>query len=303
MRRLHYHLVDVFTNKRFGGNQLAVFTNGRGIPAETMQKIARELNLSETTFILPPEDPANDYKVRIFTPGMELPMAGHPTVGTSYILAREHMVPLEGSQILIRLEEGVGLIPVTVDLQDGKPTTARMRQLTPTFGEDFSDRRALIAETLSLSLSDIDPDYPPQIVSCGVPILMIPLTSMEAIQKIKVRLDLVDTLLTHDISHELFVFTRETALPTSTVHSRMFAPQLGIAEDPATGAASGPLGSYLVKYGIVKGGDSVHIVGEQGFEMGRESIIQIDIEQTNGEISGVYVGGECVYVGEGFLEI
>jgi trans-2,3-dihydro-3-hydroxyanthranilate isomerase len=228
-------------------------------------------------------------------------MAGHPTIGTSFILAREHMVNLEGSQILIRLEEGVGLIPVTVDLEDGKPVKAMMRQPIPSFGPDFSDRRQLIADTLSLQLSDLDENYPAEIVSCGVPILLIPLKSMEAIRKIKVRLDLVEELLTNDVSHELFVFTRETVLPGSTVHSRMFAPQLGIIEDPATGAASGPLGSYLVKYGIIKSGD--HIVGEQGFEMGRESIIHIDIEQTDGEISGVYVGGECVYVGEGFLEI
>jgi trans-2,3-dihydro-3-hydroxyanthranilate isomerase len=303
MRRLHYHLVDVFTNKRFGGNQLAVFLNGRDISGEMMQQIARELNLSESTFILPPEDPANHYKVRIFTPGKELPMAGHPTIGTSFILAREHMVNVDGDQTVIRLEEGVGLVPVKVDLQDGKPVKATMQQPLPTFGPDLSDRRALIADTLGISVDDLDPNYPNEVVSCGVPVLMIPLKSMEAIQKIKVRLDLCEQLLEGLDMQELFVFTRETALPTSTVHSRMFAPMLGIYEDPATGAASGPLGSYLVKYGIVEGGDSIHIVGEQGFEMGRESIIHIDIERTNGEISGVYVGGESVYVGEGFLEI
>src|ERR1044071_3397156 len=112
-RRLHYHLVDVFTNEPFGGNQLAVFTNGRGLTTETMQRITAELNLSESTFVFPPDDPANDWKVRIFTPARELPMAGHPTVGTSYILAREHMVTPTEANPLIRLEEGVGIIPVT----------------------------------------------------------------------------------------------------------------------------------------------------------------------------------------------
>ncbi|HEX2905223.1 MAG TPA: PhzF family phenazine biosynthesis isomerase, partial [Phototrophicaceae bacterium] len=134
MRRLHYHLVDVFTNERFGGNQLAVFTNGRGLPTETMQKIARELNFSETTFVLPPSDPANDWRVRIFTPTAEMPMAGHPTVGTAFVLAQEHLVDISAAQPVIRLEEQVGLIPVTFAFADGQPVMAIMQQLPPQFG-------------------------------------------------------------------------------------------------------------------------------------------------------------------------
>ncbi len=298
MRRLHYHLLDVFTNERFGGNQLAVFTNGRGISGDLMQRIAKELNLSETTFVLPPEDPANDWKVRIFTPARELPMAGHPTVGTSYVLAREHMVSVTPAQPMIRLEEGVGVIPVEFQFVDGQPSLIWMQQLQPTFSPEFTDRQ-LAADLLSLPVSDLA-DSPVQEISCGVPFLFIPLASLKAIQSLKFRTDIWERALQQ--YGEVFVFTRETIYPTSTVHSRMFAPSMGIAEDPATGAASGPLGCYLVQYGWVSGSPA-RIVSEQGFEMGRPSFIHIEIEQTAGAISRVRIGGESVYIGEGSLEI
>src|ERR687885_1358209 len=128
MRKIHYHLVDVFTDRLFGGNQLAVVTNGRGISSELMQSIAKEFNLSETTFVLPPEDAENDYRVRIFTPHAELPMAGHPTVGTSFVLAREHMVRRDGRETAITLEEGVGPVPVRIEFEDGEPAFAEMSQ-------------------------------------------------------------------------------------------------------------------------------------------------------------------------------
>lgn len=297
MRRLHYHLLDVFTNERFGGNQLAVFTNGRGIAPELMQRIAKELNLSETTFVLPPDDPANHWKVRIFTPARELPMAGHPTVGTSFVLARERMVDVSLQNPVIRLEEGVGLIPVTFHFKDGEQPLIQMQQRNPIFSPEFTDRQ-LAAEVLSLTVADLD-NYPVQEISCGVPFLFIPLKTLAAIQKIKFRTDIWERALSQ--FGEIFVFTRETTYPTSSVHSRMFAPSMGIAEDPATGAASGPLGSYLVKYGLVNG-NPAHIISEQGFEMGRPSYIHIEIRQQNGEFTFVGVGGHSVYLGEGSLE-
>jgi len=134
MRKLRYHLVDVFTDRQFGGNPLAVFTNGRGVSAETMQTIAKELNLSETTFVLPPEDASNDYRVRIFTPGQELPMAGHPTVGTTFVLAREHLIErgADGTATEIKLEEGVGTIPVRIEWRaDDGGADSRNRDGTP----------------------------------------------------------------------------------------------------------------------------------------------------------------------------
>src|SRR3982751_1524536 len=241
MRKLHYHLVDVFTDRIFGGNQLAVLTNGRGISSELMQSIAKEFNLSETTFVLPPKDSANDYHVRIFTPGSELPMAGHPTVGTSFILAREHMIELGGDEVTIKLEEGVGVIPVQLNFKDGQPDLIWMQQPLPKFGPRFEDSGA-IAEMLSLSPDAIEASLPIEVVSCGVPFLYVPLKNLEAARAIRFRLDVLEKILPNFGVSEVFVFTKETELEGSTIHSRMFAPAIGIQEDPATGAASGPLG-------------------------------------------------------------
>lgn len=296
VRKLHYHRVDVFTNEAFGGNPLAVFLNGRGLSTELMQRIAKEMNLSETTFVLPPEDSANHWKLRIFTPARELPMAGHPTVGTSFVLAREHMVTPTETDPIIRLEEGVGLIPVKFSFKDGTVSLIQMQQRPPIFSPEFADRQ-LAADVLSLTVDDLA-DTPVQEVSCGVPFLYIPLKNMRAIQSIKFRNDVWERALNQ--YGEIFVFTRETTYPESTVHSRMFAPSMGIAEDPATGAASGPLGCYLVRYGIASG---EHIISEQGFEMGRPSYIHIEIRKNGDDINFVGVGGESVYMGEGFLEI
>jgi trans-2,3-dihydro-3-hydroxyanthranilate isomerase len=303
MRRLHYHLVDVFTDRAFGGNPLAVVTNGRGVSGETMQAVAKEFNLSETTFVLPPDDPRHDWRVRIFTPGNELPMAGHPTVGTAFVLAREHLIPRAGRETNIVFEEGVGPVPVRVEFEDGEPSFAEMSQPLPTFGTRLDDRRA-VARMLSLEESDIEPDLPVEVVSCGVPFLYVPLRSLDAARRARPRVDLIERASDeHGFPPEVFVFTRETEGAGSTVHSRMFAPGLGIAEDPATGAASGPLGCYLVRYGLVEAGPSAEIVSEQGIEMGRPSYIRITIERRGDDIAAVRVGGQCHFMGEGFVEI
>jgi trans-2,3-dihydro-3-hydroxyanthranilate isomerase len=300
MRKLRYQLVDVFTNERFGGNQLAVFTNARGLSPEMMQHLTRELNLSECTFVLPPKDQTNDWWVRIFTPGYEMPMAGHPTVGTAFVLAREHLVEVSESKPSIRFEEGVGVIPVTFTFDEGAHLLINMSQPMPTFGPIFEDRAAM-AELLSLDVSELA-DYPLEVVSCGVPFVYVPLKSLAAVQAIKVRVDIWERLLKNYAAPHIYAFTTETVLPGSTVHSRMFAPAMGIGEDPATGAACGPLGCYLVRHGLVQGNPAI-ILNEQGFEMGRRSFIHIEIEQTDGQFSRVSVGGECVYIGEGHIEI
>jgi trans-2,3-dihydro-3-hydroxyanthranilate isomerase len=310
MRKLRYQLVDVFTNRQFGGNPLAVFTNGRGIRPETMQAIAKELNLSETTFVLPPVDPANDYRVRIFTPGKELPMAGHPTVGTTYVLAREHMIERagergsDGAETEIKLEEGVGTIPVRIRWRDGAAQFIQMRQPAPTFGPRVEDVQA-VAEMLSIAPAEIaETNLPLEVVSCGVPFLYVPVKSLHAVQNIKFRLDVWENRLSETVPPEVFVFTREVEFADSTVHSRMFAPGMGIWEDPATGGASGPLGCYLVRYGVVSGeGGMAEFTSEQGIEMGRPSFIKIRITSEGGEITDVRVGGECRFMGEGYLEI
>ena len=303
MRRLHYHLVDVFTDRAFGGNPLAVVTNGRGVSGETMQAIAKEFNLSETTFVLPPDDARHDWRVRIFTPGSELPMAGHPTVGTAFVLAREHLIPRAEREVSIVFEEGVGPVPVRIEFEDGEPSFAEMSQPLPTFGSRLDDR-GVVARMLSLEESDVETDLPVEIVSCGVPFLYVPLRSLDAARRARPRVDLIERASNeHGFPPTVFVFTRETESAFATVHSRMFAPGLGITEDPATGAASGPLGCYLIRYGLVHCDPAAEIVSEQGIEMGRPSYIRIRIERQGAEITAVKVGGQCHFMGEGFIEI
>lgn len=303
MRRLHYHLVDVFTDRTFGGNPLAVITNGRGVSAETMQAVAKEFNLSETTFVLPPDDPRHDWRVRIFTPAHELPMAGHPTVGTTFVLAREHMIARGERETHIVLEEGVGPVPVRVEFEHGEPVFAEMSQPLPTFGLR-PDARGAVARMLSLEESDLESDLPVEVVSCGVPFLYVPLRSLDAARRARPRVDLIERASNeHGFPPEVFVFTREVEHEGSTVHSRMFAPGMGITEDPATGAASGPLGCYLVRYGLVDSDPAAEIVSEQGIEMGRPSYIRIRIERQGDDITAVRVGGQCHFMGEGFIEL
>ena len=303
MRRLHYHLVDVFTDRAFGGNPLAVVTNGRGVDDATMQAVAKEFNLSETTFVLPPDDPRHDWRVRIFTPARELPMAGHPTVGTAFVLAREHLIPRAGREVSVVFEEGVGPVPVRVEFENGEPSFAEMSQPLPTFGQRLKDRQA-VARMLSLEESDVEPDLPVEVVSCGVPFVYVPLRSLDAARRARPRADLIERASQeHGVPPEVFVFTRETEGAYSTVHSRMFAPGMGITEDPATGAASGPLGCYLVRYGLVKGDPAAEVVSEQGLEMGRPSYVRIRIEGRGDEITSVKVGGQCHFIGEGFIEL
>lgn len=304
MRKLRYHLVDVFTNRPFGGNQLAVFTNGRGLPAELMQNIARELNLSETTFVLPPKDASNDFWVRIFTPATELPIAGHPTVGTAFVLAHEQLIAVADNEQRLLFEEGVGVIPVTVSFKNDRPALITMTQPHPEFGSEFEDI-AVMAQMLAIDSAGIDSRYPLQVVSCGAPFLFVPIKDLETIRQIKLRLDLWEKHLKTFEAPQVFVFTPETETKEATVHARMFAPALGIAEDPATGAASGPLGCYLVKHGLVPTiNGQATILSEQGFEIKRPSFIHIEIQQQeDGQITGVNIKGECVHIGEGFIQL
>jgi trans-2,3-dihydro-3-hydroxyanthranilate isomerase len=302
MSKLQYSLVDVFTDRAFGGNPLAVFHEASGLSTQTMQALAKELNLSESTFVLPAQEPGHAYQIRIFTPAIELPMAGHPTIGTTFILARKHLIDLVEPETAILLEEGVGPIPVTLQIQDGTYQHIRMQQPLPTFGTQFSDRET-IAQMLSIDISAIDASLPIEVVSCGVPFLYVPLTSLQAIRSIRLRHDIWERKLKDTEAPQIFVFTQETELAGSTVHSRMFAPAMGVSEDSATGAASGPLGCYLVRHDRVGHARTVEIVSEQGIEMGRPSIIHITIEREGQQITGVYVGGQCHFMGEGFIEL
>ena len=297
MKSLSYHLVDVFTDRAFGGNPLAVFTDGQGIPDALMQSIAKELNLSETTFVLPPGDARHDFQVRIFTPKSELPMAGHPTVGTAFVLAREGMLKKQEAVF----EEGVGPVPVSIELRSGGPGFIEMRQPLPKFGPRFEDASA-IAEMLSLDRRAVR-DLPLEVVSCGNPFFFVPIDTLESIRKIRFRADLAERVVRETGATGVFVFTTEVETTGSTVHGRLFAPGEGIIEDPATGSAAGPLGCYLSRYGLTAASGEVRSVLEQGIEMGRPSFLHIRILYTGDEITAVHVGGTCCYMGSGQLEL
>ena len=294
MQKLHYHHVDVFTQQRFGGNQLAVFLDPPpAISTELMQSIAREMNFSESTFVFPPRDNRSDFRVRIFTPGKELPMAGHPTVGTAFVLQHTGRIPAQGT---VRFEEGVGIISVAL-ADGGSGVTATMEQPAPQFGGVVADRETL-ARSLSLDPSQIRSDVPAEIISCGVPYIYAPVQNLDAVKTAHPRTDILETLREACGVGEVFVFTTETERSEATVHGRMFAPFFGITEDPATGSAAGPLGIYLVRNGLAKPGA---YICEQGFEMGRPSLINIEIKREGETYTRIAVGGHSVYIGEGYV--
>jgi trans-2,3-dihydro-3-hydroxyanthranilate isomerase len=296
MPDLSYILVDVFTDQPFGGNQLAVFADPPpDLDPALMQRIARELNLSESCFVLPPQDASCDMRLRIFTPAQEVPMAGHPTVGTGFVLHHLGQLPSFGDY---RFEEGVGPIPVKLT----PDRRVEMQQPMPNFGPAFEDRTS-IAAMLSLGLDDLVPDAPIQVVSCGVPFLYVPLASLDALRRASLRLDVWTTLLKETDAPSVFVFTTESDQPGATVQSRMFAPAFGISEDPATGAASGPLGAYLVEHGMVEATPTAEIISAQGVEMGRPSQIYIRITREGTDWREVAIAGSSVLMGSGVLHL
>ncbi|MDB5261940.1 MAG: PhzF family phenazine biosynthesis protein [Adhaeribacter sp.] len=298
MKKLQYYLADVFTDVVFGGNQLAVFPAGQDVPEHLMQQIAKELNLSETTFVLPPVNPANHIKLRIFTPGKELPMAGHPTIGTAFVLLEQGYFKPEESRLIF--EEGVGDILVEVQKNDTGPALITMQQPLPQFGTTVTDAQVL-ADLLSLNPNDIWTEYPGQVISCGVPFFFVPLKSLTAVKRAKLRPDVLENGLSHIGTESVFLFSTETQDPAHTVHGRMFAPAFGIPEDPATGSACGPLGCYLVHYNLVSSQPLANIICEQGYEMGRPSLLHITIGNTQQQITSVQVGGKSTLVGEGYI--
>jgi trans-2,3-dihydro-3-hydroxyanthranilate isomerase len=304
MPSLRFVQVDVFTETPFCGNPLAVVLDGQGLTGEQMQAIAREMNLSETTFIVPPTAGTAEARVRIFTPRLELPFAGHPVVGTSYVLVTEGLIPRREEVFEIRLELGIGIVPVAITRAGDAVTQVTMTQQTPQFRAILNkDDVRQLAQGLGLDPRDIlTTGLPAQLVSTGLPQLMVPVRSLEAMQAITLELGSLRPICERYDTHSIYVFTRETATPSAHVHTRFFAPMAGVHEDPATGSASGALGAYLVHYRVVGGDRSVvHIENEQGYELGRPSQIFIDVERRGSIISRVRVGGRVVKVMEGTI--
>src|SRR3954462_5457305 len=300
-RYLHY---DVFTDHLFGGNQLAVYLDGRGLTKETMQAIAQEMNFSESTFLLPAETPGTDVRMRIFTPAEELPMAGHPTIGTTFALARAGVIEYGRQNFVFGC--GIGPVPVALTWNGGDLGFAWMTQPLATFGETVGDP-ARTAAALSLSPAAVaGTGHPVQVVSCGVPFLFVPLTTRSAVDSVLVDRRALDAMVSaaRTPAHGVFVFTAQPGDKSATVYSRMFAPDLGIGEDPATGIASGPLGCYLGKHKIVPAEKAEAMISLRGAKMGRPSHVHISIATGRaGDIQGVRVGGEAVLAGEGTLYV
>lgn len=260
--------VDVFAEKPLAGNQLAVVLDAADIPSEAMQKIAKEMNISETTFVLPPSDPSYAARVRIFTPASELQFAGHPTVGTAWVLATEGLVP--GGALEFILEEGVGPVPVRgVKGPDG--LTFWMTHPELTFGA-IERRRVQAAGVIGLTEDDLVPDVPVQVASTGNPFLFFALRDARAVDEAVADQELLSDILEGTHGFGAFIFA---AVGGNRLYSRMFS--LDIPEDPATGSGSGPLGAFAVKYGLVPRAPKVAIVSEQGTKMGRQSFIHIEL--------------------------
>ena len=288
-----FYQIDVFTNRVFGGNPLAVFPEPGKLDEADHLSIAREMNLSETTFVYPPKSPEADFRVRIFTPGKEIPFAGHPTLGTAHILWETGKIGPANNSVVLELK--AGLIKVTRSQKN-----LFMEQPQPSFG-DVAENVNEIAEALSIDPGEIDSRFPIQTVSTGFPALYVPLTRLDALQRVVMNLPVLKKVLGN--VDMVYVFTGETLGPESTVHSRAFAPFIGIPEDPATGSAGGALGAYLFRHKFIEGLDPSSIVIEQGFEMNRPSLIQVCVKLTGKIIHSVQVGGQAVTVLEGSLRI
>ena len=305
MREYRFLQVDVFTDKPFGGNPLAVFPDAEGLTTEEMQRLAREMNLSETTFVLPPQAAGADFKVRIFTPAAELPFAGHPVVGTHWTLAHLGRVALREPVTQVRFELGVGVLPAALYVANGQVERVVMTQDRPTFHavlEDVTD----LAVGLDLAPEAISAtELPVQIVSTGVPQMMVPVRSLAEVQALDASK--LNTAALNQVCRELgtecvMVFTFETERPDATVHVRLFAPLLGVPEDPATGSANGALGAYLVHHRAVEVTEpTTYIVSEQGAEIDRPSTIYVEVDGQGEAITAVRVGGQVVLVAEGVV--
>jgi len=282
-------IVDVFTDKPLAGNQLAVVLDAKDIPPRLMQRIAHEMNFSETTFILPPEDPAHAAKVRIFTPHVEMRFAGHPTIGTAWVLANEGLVTADVKEFT--LEENVG--PVLVR-RDGSMCWLTNPPLS--FGDVFP--HAQVAATLGIDESDIISSIPAQIVSTGNPMLFVALGDIAAVDKATSDRERLEKLLRGDRAFGVYLFA---SMGENRLYSRMFSPDL--PEDPASGSGGGPLGAFAVKYGLVPREPKVSLISEQGTKMGRQSLLHIEL--TYGESKDIPersdVGGSVMPVLSGTL--
>lgn len=295
-RYLHY---DVFTDSPLEGNQLAVFPEPAGLSDDDMQRVTREMNFSECTFIFPTETPGTHVRMRIFTPGEELPMAGHPTIGSTFALVKEGVIARGQRDFVFGL--GAGPTPVTIEWKDGGIDFAWMTQKTPVHLGAIAERPRF-AESIGVGERDLG-DARPEVVSTGNAFLIAPLRSREAVDRVEInRTPYVACCAAAGLKEmPLFVFTTEGGAGSEDVYARMLGPGLGVSEDPATGSAAGPLGGYLHAHRILARERLSHFVVLQGVKMLRPSRLHVSVEASGDGIDRVRVGGRSVLVGEGRL--
>ena len=316
MSSYRYVQLDVFTDTPFAGNALAVFPEGAGISGEQMQRIAREMNLSESVFVLETDAakeqaPAALRRLRIFTPTQELPFAGHPVVGTWNLLAREGVVPKPDSGsgwTRIHQEIGIGILPVDIEFKDGEPIQVVMTQSKPQIGAVLEDthQHADLTRALGLAPEHLDEKLPIQIVSTGLPFLIVPVRSLADLRSCRVNAALLVEVYRGAGTMGCYAFSQETIeVGASRANARMFAPDDNIPEDPATGSAAGALGAYLVYHDALPdkavNGSSKFVI-EQGDFINRPSRLHIEVKGERGAIQEVRVGGASVVVARGELE-
>jgi trans-2,3-dihydro-3-hydroxyanthranilate isomerase len=304
--------LDVFTDEPFCGNPLAVFPETEGLSDERMQQIAREMNLSETVFVLPPETEGALRRLRIFTPSSELPFAGHPVVGTWNCLAREGVVPLpENGNGLVQIQQevGIGVLPVEIEFKEGEPVRVVMTQGKFEIRGEIDDGQdqAEIARAFGLAREDLDENLPIQVVSTGNTMVMVPVRSLADLGHCRPNMTLLDDISARSSFSATgwYAFTRETIeVGEARAHARFFVG-MNIGEDPATGSAAGPLGGYLVYHDAtgVDATDGVYkFVIEQGDFINRPSRIGLEVKGAPGKVEEVRVGGKSVVIARGELK-
>jgi trans-2,3-dihydro-3-hydroxyanthranilate isomerase len=297
-RKTPFILVDVFTSRPFGGNQLAVFSDGAALSPSEMQELAHERNFSESTFVMPP-DSSGARRVRIFTPKHEIPMAGHPTVGTTWVLASRGEIALDSASVDATLLLGIGPVTVTVESTGGQPDFVWMAHREPEFGAKRDDRKR-IAEALGITAADIRDDLPIQIVSTGFPFMFVPIRALDALAKCAPNAPALASLFKPEQILPIYMFVANQSGEFAP-RSRMFAPHDGVAEDPATGGASAPFGAYAATYGLINPAPKASFVIQQGVEMGRPSEIHVEVARKDNGAFAIRIGGRCAIVGEGSM--
>ena len=293
MGKMLFYIVDVFAEEKYAGNQLAVFRSGNALGNNEMQCIAREMNFSETTFILSETQRDGGFDVRIFTPGEEVPFAGHPTLGTAHIIRTEILSRKNVGEIKLNLK--AGQIPVSFNDNAVQGTICWMRQMEPVFGKTINAK--IIAPVLNLNQNDIDERFSIEEVSTGLPHIIIPLRSLDSLKRANVNKDKYFEFIKNRWAKLILIFCAEPHDPQNDISVRMFADCFGIPEDPATGSGNGCLAGYLVRH-LYWGKDEIDIRSEQGYEIGRSSLLFLKAAEKNGKIS-ISVGGKAITVAKG----